>query len=557
MMAECPHCLEVVPALEGACPRCRQDLAAQPGADPLIGKIVAENFEILELLGIGAMGRVFRARQISLDKVVAIKVLHRHLVGDPKLAKRFHREARAASRLNSPNSLQIIDFGQAADGTLYIAMEYLEGESLADLIERDFPFSPARIHRILAQVCDALDEAHEAGIIHRDLKPENILVTARRGEADFVKVCDFGIAKIQDTKAEDTDAQITMAGLVCGTPEYMSPEQARGDPLDGRTDVYAVGVIAYQMVTGKLPFSAETALGVITKHITEAVVPPTRSRPDLQIPGELEAVVLRAMSKNREDRQASAGDLKRELAAALARIADPSRRHPSKDVLPVAPPARTIMSGEIEGLPGRRGTRWRLAAVVLGGLLFATGGYLALRASAPRPGAPRLHSDLGPAPSRPPAGPVSRDSTGGATVAADAAQSAAEVPDAAAPPAAVAGPDAAVPPAEPRPPRSSKLAQKSARPAPVQPPPQAGDPGRAAFEEGRRLFQTSQYQQAIAKYREAERHGYGGVALYRALGQAHARLGNVPAMCDAYRRVLRASPGDVIVKGIVGAQCPD
>src|SRR5262249_49750211 len=154
---------------------------------------------------------------------------------------------KAASTLNHPNSLQIIDFGQAAEGELFIVMELLDGVDLAKIIQRDFPLALARVVHIMGQVLSALDEAHANGIIHRDLKPENIMVVGRRGVTDFVKVCDFGIAKIQDPKSDHRTSTLTMAGVVCGTPEYMSPEQCRGDKLDGRSDLYSVGVILYQM----------------------------------------------------------------------------------------------------------------------------------------------------------------------------------------------------------------------------------------------------------------------------------------------------------------------
>src|SRR5262249_51285573 len=247
----------------------------------------------------------------------AIKVLHRHLQGDEALAKRFHREAKAASSLNHPNSLQIIDFGQSDQGELFIAMELLSGRDLANVIHQDFPLPLERVVRIMTQVLSALDEAHAAGIIHRDLKPENIMIVDRRGERDFVKVCDFGIAKIQDAKAEGDSGTITMAGVVCGTPEYMSPEQCRGEKLDGRSDLYPVGVILYRMAPGQLPFTAESALGIVTKHLTQEPVPPTQCAPQLAIDPGLEALILEAMQKNREQRPRSAFEMREKLESLL------------------------------------------------------------------------------------------------------------------------------------------------------------------------------------------------------------------------------------------------
>src|SRR6476659_663585 len=199
--------------------------------DPLPGRVVAGNFRIEKLIGAGAMGNVYKALQISLNKPVAVKILHHHLHRDERLVARFKREAKSASLLNHPNSIQIIDSGED-EGTLYIAMELLTGRDLAQVIRDDFPLPLLRIGRIMSQVFNALDEAHAQGVIHRDLKPSNIMLIERRGEKDFVKVCDFGIAKAIDGKDDDREQMLTIQGLVCGTPEYMSPEQARAEPLD-------------------------------------------------------------------------------------------------------------------------------------------------------------------------------------------------------------------------------------------------------------------------------------------------------------------------------------
>ena len=298
--------------MDGArfCPNCGSTVPHVPGEeeDPLLGKVIARNFRVESLLGTGGMGRVYKARQLSLDKPVVLKVLHPHYNNDPQLVQRFQREARAASRLNHPNSISIIDFGQADDGTLFMAMELLHGEDLFNLLQHDFPLDEERLGRIMIQVCSALAEAHEQNIIHRDLKPENIMVEDRRDQKDFVKVLDFGIAKIQDPSDGDGRA-LTQQGMVCGTPEYMSPEQARGEALDNRSDVYALGVLMYQIVTGDLPFKAETALGIVTKHITEAPLPPSQARPDLKISQDVEAIILKCLEKRTESRYQTATEL--------------------------------------------------------------------------------------------------------------------------------------------------------------------------------------------------------------------------------------------------------
>ena len=193
---------------------------------------------------------------------------------------RFKREAKSASLLNHPNSIQIIDSGQDRDGTLYIAMELLTGRDLAQVIRDDFPLPLPRVVRIMSQVLSALDEAHAQGVIHRDLKPSNIMLIERRDEKDFVKVCDFGIAKATLSDGEDDRAaMLTIQGLVCGTPEYMSPEQARAELLDGRADLYSAAVILYQLVTGDIPFRADSPMGIVSRHLAEPPVPPSRRRP--------------------------------------------------------------------------------------------------------------------------------------------------------------------------------------------------------------------------------------------------------------------------------------
>jgi serine/threonine-protein kinase len=301
------------------CQHCGSPLLEVTGLpeDPFLGRLFLGKFRIDRVLGQGAMGKVYLAEHVVLGKKVCIKILHPHLAGDQNLAKRFLREARAASRLSHPNSIQILDFGATEDGTLFIAMEYLEGVDLRRLIRKEFPFTPQRVVRILGQVLSALEEAHDQAVIHRDLKPENIMVTQSKTQKDLIKVLDFGIAKIQEPGVEG--GTLTVAGIICGTPEYMAPEQARGDPLDKRVDLYAAGIILYQMLTGELPFKAESALATVTKHLTEAPVPPRQRRPDLTIDPELERICLRVMEKDRERRFGSALEMKEALDAAVGR----------------------------------------------------------------------------------------------------------------------------------------------------------------------------------------------------------------------------------------------
>jgi eukaryotic-like serine/threonine-protein kinase len=296
----------------------------------LIGRTIAGKFLVESPIGNGAMGAVYRARQIALDKTIAIKVLHGEHADDPTFAARFQREAKAASRLNHPNSMQVIDFGEEPDGLLYIAMEYLDGRSLHRVLYEEGPLSPARVADILMQTLAALAVAHDMGVVHRDLKPENIVIlrgTDDDGRAkDMVKVCDFGIAKITDSRAyrgtpeRESGAPVTTSGFLIGTPEYMSPEQARGDKLDARSDLYSVGVLLFEMLVGRVPFEAESAIGVVLKHITEEAPRPSSRAPAVE--PRLEAICLRALRKAREARYQSAREMRAELRA-VAEYRDP------------------------------------------------------------------------------------------------------------------------------------------------------------------------------------------------------------------------------------------
>jgi serine/threonine protein kinase len=278
-----------------------------------VGRTLARKYQVEALIGEGGMGKVYRARQVALDKLVVLKVLRHSLLNDERTVARFEREARAASRLNHPNSISVLDFGQAEEGALFIAMEFIPGQDLHTVLSREGPLPEPRLVRIISQVLSALSDAHGAGIIHRDLKPENIMVEQRRDEPDFVKVLDFGIAKFQD--GGDEGPALTEEGLVCGTPEYMSPEQARGSTLDHRSDLYAVGILLYQLLTGQLPFEADSAVGFATKHLTEEPIPPSRRRPELRISAAMEGLIMRALAKDPNDRPADAERFKAELLA--------------------------------------------------------------------------------------------------------------------------------------------------------------------------------------------------------------------------------------------------
>ncbi|NOZ88148.1 MAG: protein kinase [Deltaproteobacteria bacterium] len=290
------------------CPYCGSNPWDEGSQDPLVGRTVAGKFQLLELLGIGGMGRVYKARHIILDRFVVLKILHEHYMEQPKLVKRFEREARAASRLDHPNSIQVIDFGQDKSGIIYMAMEYLEGRDLAQVLHEEGPLEESRIRNIGIQICAALEEAHNKQIVHRDLKPENIMILGSSNSREKVKVLDFGIAKILDLNETKTQA-LTQMGSVCGTPEYMSPEQARGDKLDGRSDIFALGVVLYQMATSTLPFPSDTPMAVVAKNLFEEPEPPSKRLKDRTISRGLEAIILKAMKKDPKNRFKNAGEM--------------------------------------------------------------------------------------------------------------------------------------------------------------------------------------------------------------------------------------------------------
>ncbi len=317
-MRVCPQCQTTCEELHKFCPTCGFPIGkvAPSADDPLIGRTLPGGYVILDLVGIGGMGRVYRAEQTNLARTVAVKIIHPHLVGEENAAARFITEARAASRLNHPNSVAVIDFGKTPDGQLYLVMEFLRGRDLARIAYEEGPLAIRRIIDVLRQVLAALAEAHHLEIIHRDLKPENIILEPLRTGGDFVKVVDFGLAKM---RLDSADRSITSPGIVCGTPEYMSPEQGRGDPLDARSDLYAVGVILFQLLTGHLPFEAESPTQVVLMHLTAAPPDPRTVVPERKIPEPIAEVTLRALAKLPDDRFRDADDFSAVLAAALAK----------------------------------------------------------------------------------------------------------------------------------------------------------------------------------------------------------------------------------------------
>jgi serine/threonine-protein kinase len=297
-------------------PPARLDPVGEDGEakDPYIGTTFDHRYKIEELLGEGGMGFVYRARHKVIDKKIAIKVLRADLARDKEITERFRQEAKAASSIGNPHIIDISDFGDLPDGSTYFVMEFLDGKSLASIIDSKQQLSIERICHVATQIADGLAAAHASGIVHRDLKPDNIFLITRGADKDFVKILDFGIAKVTNEGGD----KLTKAGAVFGTPHYMSPEQAAGAPIDHRTDIYSLGVIMYEMTSGQLPFNADNFMGILTQHMYKAPVPiralvPVPDRPTTECPPTLEAVILKCMSKKPEQRYQSMDELRADL----------------------------------------------------------------------------------------------------------------------------------------------------------------------------------------------------------------------------------------------------
>jgi eukaryotic-like serine/threonine-protein kinase len=324
-MLHCPICGRQYPAETQVCSednsplQADATLAVEIPVDPLIGYTLDEKYRIEERLGIGGMGTVYRARHLLIDRPVAIKVLNPRFVEDEAAQVRFRREARAAGRLQHTNAVLVTDFGSTAEGYVYLVMELLEGRTLREVLAKEAPLDTARAVALMLQTAAAVAAAHEAGIIHRDLKPANIFIVQNSEVPAVVKVLDFGIAKLAAESLEDEDSKtLTLVGVMIGTPRYMSPEQCDGAELTPAADVYSLGVILYEMLSGVVPFSGSTPLAIALKHSSE--LPRRPSEFVTSIPPALEQVVLHALEKRPEDRPANAAEFRLELLATAERL---------------------------------------------------------------------------------------------------------------------------------------------------------------------------------------------------------------------------------------------
>jgi serine/threonine protein kinase/tetratricopeptide (TPR) repeat protein len=316
-------------------------------ADPMIGVILPRRYRIMSLLGRGAMSVVYKGTYEPLDQLVAIKIMKSHLVSDPGQLKRFQQEIKTAGGLEHPNIVGILDFGVTDQGVPYLIMEYLQGQSLADIIAKEGRLSVNRAIRIFTQAADALGYAHrEKGLIHRDIKPSNVVVIDTEDETDVVKIVDFGIAKVQSsgtTTGGHGQQNLTATGDVLGTPLYMSPEQSMGKDIDSRSDIYSLGCVMYESITGRPPFVGDTAIDTIRKQITASALPLDTVRPDLYIPERLQGVINKALVKDRKHRYQRMDDLKNDLEAMTRK---PESSATPLSVVPMEQPREQLSSGD-------------------------------------------------------------------------------------------------------------------------------------------------------------------------------------------------------------------
>ncbi len=316
-MKLCPTCGNQWPDEQKFCPNDGSALKTA-GTTDLVGSVIAGNYHIEKKLGEGGMGAVYLGQHVKMGRKSAIKVMTQSMAHDPDAIARFNREATNAARINHPNVCAIYDFGETPDGLIYLAMEFIEGESLSDVLEREGALPARRAATIFQQAADALQAAHDLGIVHRDLKPDNIMITKRRAGADVVKVVDFGIAK---AVGGEEGQKVTKTGLVVGTPEYMSPEQLAGDKLDGRSDIYSLALVLYRMLTGTLPFQADSAQEVMIKRLTDQPLPLNAAGSGTTFPDQLQAVMERALHRMPGERYASAAEMARDVTSAVGGMA--------------------------------------------------------------------------------------------------------------------------------------------------------------------------------------------------------------------------------------------
>ena len=412
----CPQCGSEYETTDRFCPKDGSPLRPKAEGDPLVGRVIADRYLVLARLGEGGMGRVYLCEHVKMNRQCAIKVMSPTLVNDAESLQRFAREASNAARILHPNVAAVFDYGES-DKIIYLVMEYVDGESLSTILAREGALEPRRAIDLARQIADGLHAAHELGIVHRDLKPDNVIVAHSRSGKEIPKVVDFGIAKALTEAPQDA---LTRSGLVIGTPEYMSPEQLLGDPVDARADIYSLGCILYQMLTGAPAFSADTREQMIRRRLHEA--PPHLREVLPELPSRLDTLIVHMLARSPGDRLASAAEARDQLDPALAMggwdprvITAPSLSPGSSTAVasakrdelmrPTMPLPRQHLSVRRIGLGVAVGT-----GMLLGVLYLLSDGTLNFR----RPAAPvqsTVAADTTPASATPQAAPIATDTT--------------------------------------------------------------------------------------------------------------------------------------------------
>ncbi len=313
--------------------------------DSLVGTTLDGRYNIQKKLGEGGMGLVYLAIHAVIGKRCAVKVLRPDVNAESDMGERFIQEARSAAAIDNPHVIEITDFGQTPDGSAYFVMEFLDGRSLQNALKEDGRFDIQRAFHVAEQCCEALDAAHAAGVVHRDLKPENLILVNRDKDSDYVKVLDFGIAKV----VRET-GRLTRTGTIFGTPQYMAPEQAAGTAMDLRVDIYSLGIILYEMLCGRVPFEADTFMGVLTKHLYEQPVPPSQVLQE-GLPRSVESIILKALSKKPERRYQTMAEFQEDLRAVIeGRMPEAESEEIALSTMPPPP-------SEVVGAPSQRRAR--------------------------------------------------------------------------------------------------------------------------------------------------------------------------------------------------------
>ncbi len=516
--------------------RCPRDggevVAIDAGDDPLIGSTLAGRYVIEDLLGEGGMGRVYRARHAELPRRFAIKILFGELAALSDMRARFRMEAESAARLDHPNLVPVVDVGETEEGLLYLAMEYVDGRSLAAIIDGEGPLDAGRAAALARRLCRGLQHAHERGMVHRDFKPDNVLVVEKDG-VEVPRIADFGLAVL--TEDAGGGGRLTRKGETMGTPPYMSPEQLTGRPVDPRSDLFSLGVVLYEMLTGKTPFDG-TMFEMVRQIATEPPPPMSARAPEVSVPPELERIAGKLMATRPEDRYGSAAEVIADLDALPAR---PSRGRATSapppildlpiDEVPAAPvTTRSTMSDTGELLALVKQKRRGVVTLALVGVGLAIAGIVAVLVL--------RHKDDSASPDTRPLARV-------------------EQPDVAAPPPAPAAvPDAApvvvqeeAAPADAAPePAPAPVARKEAKEKPKKDKARSAPPASSAdelYKDGTKLFLNGHLAEAKQKYESALAQNSRYPAAYRGLGFVYQRLGDRAKALKHLKRYLELSPG--------------